>query len=209
VHYYLTYYLAKKTGCFSDAEARLIAFSDQYSDENPETAPNLGVSNFPGSAPDYQQQQKNIDYHGLHAGSHKPYLENLWRKANAGDMGSIQGEIDNLNGLGTYLHYLQDTYSHEGFANPSWGHGSALHYPDKTRSDVEKTMRMAGNTWKALIDFGARNKCGCRGSFDNSWWQQVKQFAGHSGGPFYREISLDELDNKLSILGLTRRSSLN
>src|SRR5256885_11104848 len=125
-----------------------------------------------------------MDYHALHAGSHEPYLENLWRKANAGNMESIQGEIDNLNELGTYLHYLQDTFSHEGYTNPSWGHGGALHSPDKTNGDVAKAMRMAGATWNALNDFAKRNKCGCRGKFDNSWWQQVMQFAQASGGPF-------------------------
>src|SRR5439155_15601091 len=44
VHYYLTYYLATKTGCFTDAEARLIADADQATDENPETLPWLGTT---------------------------------------------------------------------------------------------------------------------------------------------------------------------
>jgi RHS repeat-associated protein len=208
VHYYLTYFLALKTGCFTDAEAQLIAIANQYTDVDPTTAPDLGVFNFPGSDPDYGQQQRNMDFHGLHPGSHQPYLQRLWRQATAGNMSSVQGEIDNLNGLGLYLHYLQDTFSHEGFTNPSWGHWYS-HGPDKTNSDVEKAMRMAGATWKALNDFAARNNCRCTGKFDNSWWQQVKQFMEASGGPFYREISLEELDNKVRILGLTRRSSID
>jgi RHS repeat-associated protein len=208
VHYYLTYFLALKTGCFTDAEAQLIAIATQYTDVDPTTAPDLGVSNFPASDPDYGQQQRNMDFHGLHPGSHQPYLQRLWRQATAGNMSSVQGEIDNLNGLGLYLHYLQDTFSHEGFTNPSWGHWYS-HGPDKTNSDVEKAMRMAGATWKALNDFAARNNCKCTGKFNNSWWQQVKQFMEASGGPFYREISLEELDNKVRILGLTRRSSID
>src|SRR5258707_3903398 len=44
VHYYLTYFLAKKTGCFSDDEARLIADADQSTDENADTRPGLGVT---------------------------------------------------------------------------------------------------------------------------------------------------------------------
>lgn len=39
VHYYLTYYLAKMTGCFTDAEAKEIAEGDQGTDEDPRTLP--------------------------------------------------------------------------------------------------------------------------------------------------------------------------
>jgi RHS repeat-associated protein len=208
VHYYLTYFLALKTRCFTDAEANLIATADLYADENPKTAPALGVSNFPGSAPDYAQQQRNMDDHALHPGSHQPYLDRLWRSSTSGEMRTLRGEIDNLMGLGAYLHYLQDMFSHEGYTNPSWGHWYS-HGPDKTNADVPKAMRMAGATWKALNDFAAKYKCGCRGKFDESWWRQVKQFAEASGGPFYREISLDEIDNKVRILQLSRRSSLD
>src|ERR1700738_971338 len=203
VHYYLTYFLALKTGCFTSAEAKLIAFSDQYTDENPDTAPGLGVRNFPGSDPNYAQQQKNMDSHALHPGSHQPYLDRLWRKASAGDMRTVSGEIKNLEGVGAYLHYLQDTFAHEGYTNPSWGHGLATHYPDKTSSDVPKAMRMAGATWKALNDFAKSNKCGCQGKFENTWWKQVKQFGEASGGPFYREISPEEIANKARILELS------
>ncbi len=202
VHLYLTYFLAMKTGCFTDAEARLIAIADQNTDIDHNTAPALGVSNFPGSAPDYPAQQRNMDYHGLHPGGHQPYLQNLWAKAMAGDMRTLQGELNNLNGLGLYLHYLQDTFSHSGYSNPSWGHGSAGHYADKTASSVSAAMGMAGATWKALNDFAEKKKCGCRGKFDQKWWDKVRQFAEATGGPFYREISEDELNSKLNILGI-------
>src|SRR6185436_12945218 len=61
VHFYLTYFLAKKTGCFTDAEARLIADADQSTDENELTAPGLGLSE--------RQRQQNRDYHDLHPGN--------------------------------------------------------------------------------------------------------------------------------------------
>src|SRR5260370_24028129 len=39
VHYYLTYYLAQKTGCFTDEQARLIAEYDQLTDDDDDHAP--------------------------------------------------------------------------------------------------------------------------------------------------------------------------
>jgi len=39
VHYYLTYFLALKTGCFIDSEAQDIANEDQLTDENADTKP--------------------------------------------------------------------------------------------------------------------------------------------------------------------------
>jgi len=53
-----------------------------------------------------------------------------------------------------------------------------------------------------LNDFAEKKKCGCRGKFDQKWWDQVRQFAEATGGPFYREISEDELNSKLNILGI-------
>ena len=42
VHYYLTYYLAMKTGCFSQGQAVAIANGNQLTDEDPTTIPGLG-----------------------------------------------------------------------------------------------------------------------------------------------------------------------
>jgi hypothetical protein len=147
VHYYLTYLLAVKTGCFSDAEAREIPNGDQRVDENPETRPAYGDTE--------RQRQINAFYHGLHPGSHQPYLDAHWRNATMGGGGS-------LSGLGIYLHYLQDTFSHEGFTDPEWGHASGFHTVDKTDDDVSKAMRMAGATWDALNRFASEKKCGCQ-----------------------------------------------
>ncbi|MFL6230732.1 MAG: DUF6765 family protein [Pyrinomonadaceae bacterium] len=215
VHYYLTYYLAMKTGCFSQADARLIANSDQYVDENPNTAPGFG-GNIPvfDPRPNYKQQQANMDYHALHPGDHQPYLDSLWNKATNGSSSSLDGYLDSLEGLGTYMHYLQDTFSHDGFTDPLYGHSpfhGATHGADKTDSDVEKAMRMAEATWKALSDFG-KVKCGCQSKSDPSMWQKVREFAEAPAGNVItrRMFSIEDvdpsyLDNKIRILGLPRR----
>src|SRR5690606_17164372 len=44
VHYYLTLYLAKRNGCFSDTEARIIAFGNQSTDDVPTTYPGYGLA---------------------------------------------------------------------------------------------------------------------------------------------------------------------
>jgi RHS repeat-associated protein len=191
VHYYLTYYLALKMGCFSDAEARQIANGDQGVDENPETRPGLGNTQ--------QQRDVNAFYHALHTGSHQPYFDAHW-------MNATMGRGGNLTGLGIYLHYLQDTFSHQGFTDPVCGHGCLdWHYPDKTDSDFAKTVRMAQETWYALNRFAREtNRCGCKEWTDASW-KDVYDFAKASGGPDFREISAQELEIKRRILGVLRR----
>ena len=82
----------------------------------------------------------------------------------------------NYVGLGRYLHFLQDSFSHAGYESDTWGHARDEHYYDKTASDVPKAMRMAGATWNALNEF-AKQKCNCHGAWDPSWWQQVKDFS--------------------------------
>lgn len=197
VHYYLTYFLAKETGCFSDAEARAIANGDQGVDENPKTRPAYGDTE--------RQRQVNAFYHGLHPGSHQPYLDTHWMIATTSRGG-------NLAGLGVYLHYLQDTFSHEGYTDPEWGHASGTHAVDKTDEDVPKAMRMAGATWDALNRFASEKKCGCHGTFNPPWWKQVQEFAEAPGGGFYdrRRHSIEEIDpwylnNKIRILNVSLR----
>jgi uncharacterized protein RhaS with RHS repeats len=200
VHYYLTYFLAMKTGCFTDSEAREIANADQGVDENPETRPAFGDTE--------RQRQVNAFYHALHPGSHQPYLDTHWMIATTGRGG-------NLTALGWYLHYLQDTYSHEGYTDPKWGHSprrGATHNVDKTAYDVPKAMRMAAATWDALNRFASAEKCGCHGKFAPSWWKEVKDFSEASGGGPYdrRRHSIEEIDpwflnNKIQILGVPHR----
>jgi uncharacterized protein RhaS with RHS repeats len=205
VHYYLTYYLALKSGCFSDAEARIIANGDQGVDENPATRPGPGWkpkwydpsgSYLLWGEPDYRQQQVNMDYHALHPGSHEPYLQRLWNGALSNN---------DLSALGIYLHYFQDTFSHAGYDNPAYGHGLDLHHPDKTASDISKAVTMAQQTWYALISFG-KQKCKCQPKeWDDASWGQVRRFAAASGGPDRRSINAGELQLKRQILGVAAR----
>jgi RHS repeat-associated protein len=102
VHYCLTYFLALKAGCFIPAEARLIADADQGTDEHPDTSPALGLND--------KQRGQNRDYHAPHP-SAQPGVGSpeLWKEAMNGPT--------NYVGLGRHLHYLQDTFSHDGYQN--------------------------------------------------------------------------------------------
>ena len=200
VHYWLTYFLAKKMGCFTEAEARKIAYYTQEVDLDPATSPGPGWHPIlPGplgylswASPDQRQMDVNSNYHALHPGSHQPYLDRLWP----------QGSDFNPQQLGYYLHYLQDTFSHDGYTNPMYGHGLDLHHPDKTASDVEKAVRMAQEVWRALKRYAQQLKrCNCK-EWDDASWDQVRKFAQASGGPDTREINDRELAIKKHILGL-------
>jgi RHS repeat-associated protein len=190
VHYYLTYYLALRTRCFDDAESREIANGDQGVDENLETKPAYGSSE--------RQRQVNAFYHGFHPGSHQPYLDAHWRVATTGG--------GSLSGLGIYLHYLQDTFSHEGYTDPVCGHGCAMqHYPDKTENGVKEAREMVAATWDALNRFAKEKKCGCQGKWDQSWWRIINDFLNAPSGNRLREINQEELENKRLILAVPRR----
>jgi RHS repeat-associated protein len=190
VHYYLTYYLAKKTGCFTDAEARLIADANQATDENDATKPGLGLT--------ARQRRQNARYHVLHPGGREGVgSPQLWEEAKNG--------ISNYVGLGRYLHYLQDSFSHSGYESSVYGHGPDLHYVDKTDSDVEKAVRMAVSTWYALRDYARAKKCSCLLEWSDASWSEVRRFAKASGGPDYREINTNELSIKRQILDVPWR----
>ncbi len=159
-------------------------------DENSETAPGLGTTE--------KQRHINALYHGFHPGSHKPYLDQHWSNATKGD--------GSLSGLGIYLHYLQDAFSHQTFSDPYCGHGCFdWHYHDKTDSDYHKAVTMAQETWYALKRFALeKRKCTCK-EWPDASWKEVYDFAKASGGPDFREINADEIENKRRILGVSRR----
>jgi RHS repeat-associated protein len=191
VHYYLTYFLALKTGCFTDSEAREIANGDQGVDEDPDTRPAYGNTD--------RQRQVNAFYHALHPGSHQPYLDTHW-------MITTTGKGGNLTALGWYLHYLQDTFSHEGYTDPVCGHGCTVqHYPDKTENDVAQAQRMAAATWDALNKFARDKKCGCHGVWNPSWWPVINEFLNAPAGNRLREINSAELERKRLILAVPPR----
>ncbi|HLA11235.1 MAG TPA: Ig-like domain-containing protein [Pyrinomonadaceae bacterium] len=206
VHYYLTYYLAIHSGCFNDAEAREIANATQGVDEQSGTQPGYGghvVLLDP--RPNYQQQQINIDYHALHRGSHQPYLDWHWRRALSGN---------NLGAIGAYLHYLQDTFSHDGFTDPLYGHSPAhggTHVQDKTDADPSKALKMARATFYELRRFAREklNRCTCNSDVD---WNAVARFARAPGGNAYtrhahsiQDVNPSYLSNKIRILNVPRR----
>jgi RHS repeat-associated protein len=170
VHYYLTYYLALKTGCFKDWEAHEIANEDQKTDENPQTRPGYGNTE--------QQQMQNRVFHALHPGAREGIGSPLlWRGA--------MNESGGHQWIGRYLHYLQDTFSHRDYTSDINGHSPLNvetggpwgdHSNDKTASDPRKARRMAGATWKALVEYGKAKKCNCTPKWDNSWWNQINDF---------------------------------
>ncbi|MFZ0061414.1 MAG: RHS repeat-associated core domain-containing protein, partial [Pyrinomonadaceae bacterium] len=182
VHYYLTYFLAKKTGCFNDNQARLIADATQTTDENADTRPGLGST--------ASQRERNRKHHALHRGAAEGVgSSQLWQDAMRGNT--------NYVGLGRYLHYLQDTFSHAGFQSDVIGHLATLHYYDKTDTDKPRALRMAGATWNALNEYAKAKKCGCQGRWDPSWWKQVIDFTAYEGANF---AALETIDSNGEIL---------
>jgi RHS repeat-associated protein len=193
VHYYLTYYLARKNGCFSELEAQYIAFSNQYVDDNPDTRPALGDTE--------QQRFINRNNHALNSGDHGPYFRQLWSGTTSGNNAS------GLSALGTALHYQQDVYSHNGYTNPIWGHLPGTHSVDKTDSDVEKAMRMAKASFDTINNFSSAN-CGCEGKWSSGMSEQIGRFAAAPGGNVITRylFSIESIDpfylnNKKTILG--------
>ncbi|HUS12636.1 MAG TPA: Ig-like domain-containing protein, partial [Pyrinomonadaceae bacterium] len=165
VHYYLTYYLALKTGCFSDADARLIAEGDWDSDESDWKKPGWGnsivvINGNPTIFPDLAQRARNVAFHSFGTPA-----ENAARAAELLSQARAHGGNPFL--FGTYLHFLQDSFSHENFAgNDTHGHLAALHHVDHTSTDRDKSKAMAHATFGALRDFGRRKGCGCTGAPD-------------------------------------------
>jgi len=108
VHYYLTLYLAMRTGCFTQGQSVAIANGNQMTDEN--------ESEYPG----FNRRYQNETYHALNPGA-SPGTPSAHLLAMANNP-----SIDFM-AFGRSLHYLQDTYSHAGFPSNVYGHaGRAL-----------------------------------------------------------------------------------
>jgi RHS repeat-associated protein len=188
VHYYLTYYLALRTGCFKDWEAHEIANEDQGTDEDEHTRPGYGDTE--------QQRMQNRIYHALHPGAIEGVGSPLlWRGA--------MNETGGHKWIGRYLHYLQDTFSHAGYGNDVSGHSPLNarekwgdHSNDKTASDPARARRMAGATWQALVDYAKAKQCGCSPKWDASWWSQINDFI-HLDTDYPRSSTIDALGQTL------------
>ena len=200
-HYYLTEYLAKKTGCFTDPQSKAIANGNQLTDELDEQSPGLGKT--------YQ----NSRYHALHKGAQEGVgSAYLW------DVATFPGP--NFQRFGTYLHYLQDTFSHKGFPNSNHGHVRKGHFFDKTNSDPARAVRMAKSTWDALIAFAKTLGCKCNPTWTPEIGNTIVDFATAPGSDTPTLNSIDStggyldtwirnapwyLNSKRDILGLSPR----
>ena len=191
----MTYYLARKTGCFTDEQARLIAEYDQLTDDDDDHAPGP------------MRAGRNVAFHafGTHA-QNAARQEVLWRLATQG-----QGSLSNL---GIFFHFDNDSYAHYDFAgNANTGHGKAGHSPDHTNSNPIKAMEMAKSMWDKLNQFGREKGLCCKAQDPD--WATVAAFisigydlstADGLYDNFRYEISDAQLRTKISILGVPWRS---
>lgn len=128
----------------------------------------------------------------------------LWKAATAG--------CNEYTNMGRYLHYLQDTFSHEGFPDPKCGHGcTAQHLPDHTSADPEKTLAAAKATWNALNEYAKIVKCGCQGTWNPIRDRIILEFAyvGYESDLDRRRYTIydnpEYLQTKLLILDVPMR----
>jgi RHS repeat-associated protein len=206
VHYYLTYYLALRTGCFTDAEARMIASGDQDSDESELKKPAWGnsvvaINGQPTVVPDPGQRYRNTAFHtfGTASQNSRRAMQLLSQASQSGGNGFL---------FGTYLHFLQDSFSHRDFAgNETYGHLSALHRADHTSANTSRAMDMAHASFDALRALGRRNGCGCNGEPD---WNVVQEFIdvgyGRGSPADFLDLTAAQLRRKIQILGVPWRS---
>jgi hypothetical protein len=204
VHYFLTLYLALKNGCFSNEQARQIAHGNQSTDTEDDKKPG------------YNRVGPNSVYHALHVGAAPGVGSSvLWKSA-------LRPTPD-LARFGNYLHYRQDTFSHDTYYDPVNGHSPLLlpwrwadHSTDKTATDIEKTLTMAKDTYEAIADF-SRLACGCEGQpWSGEWDDVIRRFASvGTANPWLVDIegdtgagrvpsvgSFDALSLKIRVLGL-------
>lgn len=152
-----------------------------------------------------EQQKRNADFHafGTHEQNARRAAE-LWSQATGGTGGSWQ--------FGTYLHFLQDSYSHSEYAgNTTWGQSSGLNSRDHTSFDPEKAMKMAHATYDALKKFAEMRGCKCH----EPDWDIVRKFVdiGYdrstllgAGGEYLGGVSDEQLMQKIGILNVPWRS---
>ena len=181
VHYYLTQYLAIRTGCFSSGQAVAIANGNQMTDDNENTAPG------------FNRRYQNSTYHALNdeaaPGVGSPHLAAM----------ATAPQIDFM-AFGRQLHYLQDTFSHNGYPNSIIGHFFPGHLVDKTNSDPGKAMKMAESTWNAMTDFAKKAGCKCSPTMDASTRQAVNNFNNLPGSNFGRLNTIDSTGGFLDAL---------
>jgi RHS repeat-associated protein len=207
VHYYLTYYLARQTGCFTKDEARSIAEGNQTTDEKWPIRP--GPAFF----------WANSKYHALTpAKNHPKNLADLKEPAYRGLRESCGGDKnlpqEQLTSFGRYLHYLQDMYSHFGHDDPYLGHGPFGHYPDQPWREqygfpwrefygsLTRARDMARQTYEQLREYAKKLKC-CKPSpseHGNVDWDKVDDFLKVQYGDLLTGITEEAIDRKRAAL---------
>jgi uncharacterized protein RhaS with RHS repeats len=207
VHYYLTYYLAVSTGCFSGAEAREIAEGDQRSDEDEDKKPAWGNKivwrwGQPIVVANEEQQERNARFHSFGDGYRNSLRANeLW--------GLALKDGGNLGAFGTYHHFRQDSFSHGPYAgNTTWGQTTGGTQVDHTNFDPGLARQMAHATYSDLKAFAYWRGCGCVADPD---WTKINAFinvgyASWNPVDFVWEVSDAQLREKIGILGVPWRS---
>ena len=143
VHYYLTYFLARQTGCFDPWEAKKVAEGNQQADEDTRYAPGQGKWHSHSIRLDQigaEQRRLHEEYHALTPKENHPRnLKKLMDEAAIECKDKDRRKLlpDKLMAFGRYLHYIQDMYSHQDYPDPWAGHGIEFlrdkpYMPDKT-----------------------------------------------------------------------------
>jgi RHS repeat-associated protein len=199
VHWYLTYYLAMKTGCFSRVEARMIAEGDQRSDEDEDKKPGwgnkltIGPFGQPTIVPDQPQRERNAKYHAF--GTH---TQNFYR---AGELLETALRSHSDISMGTYLHFIQDSFSHFDYAgNETWGQFTGGNSVDHTHKNVKKAMDMAAITFQALSEYGRQKNCCQPKKMTAADWQTVNEFMKLESGGYFYGVLESEVETKRRIL---------
>jgi RHS repeat-associated protein len=198
VHYYLTYYLARQTGCFTQADAQAIAEGNQTTDELEALKPGPGITEARASA--------NERYHALTPPENHWYnLRNLAREAMRGlNKDSCGGgrnqRKEQLTNFGRYLHYFQDIFAHEGFEGRRIGHGRRGHLQDQPwrPENINRARQMARETYEQMRQYAQKLKC-CKGSPANGGnvqWDKVDQFLSIEYGTFLEGMDPQTLEAK-------------
>lgn len=210
-HYYLTYYLAISTGCFNSVEARLIAEGDQHSDQDEDKKPEFGMQVVEGRngqpvfLPDKAQQDRNRDFHAFGT------VEQNTRRA-AELLLLATGSNGGFWQFGTYLHFLQDSFSHRQFAgNVTFGQASKGNTVDHTSFDPKNAEDAAKATWDALEQFARLRGCHKCAQPD---WDRIRKFIGVGYdtypdgwcGEVFCGVSDAQLRAKIGILNVPWRS---
>jgi RHS repeat-associated protein len=188
VHYYLTYFIARKFSCLNPDEARLIADADQSTDENPDTAPWLGTT--------ITQALSNADNHAF----------TEWANSRLNELRhTALSNKHNYVGAGRHLHFLQDTYSHRAYQNMIIGQFgfNGVDFPffggfvvDNTDHDLAKSEEMARATFFALYEFAKNKDCKCKFADLRGWWPTVTEFLNASN---------EDIERKRRILNVPKR----